>query len=181
MLAGVLLHVIEAARPMDAAVNPPLGHGAVHHVNDAVFMLLNIEHIGIAQFAKIIRLPTGGGIQQGLVQKDTPARTEAVVLSLGHWHRTQHLGREVILQGIVVVGAVSCHRSILSQGPIALFSPHSREESGLGAKIRDKLEAWLSGSSPLTLTVRCSTAAGVCPTRIARQFREPPGAESRWH
>src|SRR6266436_5695337 len=31
VLAGVLLHVIEATRPVDAAVNPPLGHGTVHY------------------------------------------------------------------------------------------------------------------------------------------------------
>jgi hypothetical protein len=96
MLASMLLHVIETAGPMDAAFNSAFWHGAVNHVNDAVFVFLNIEHIRVAQFAKVIRLSARGGIQQGLIKNDCPTRTKAVVLSLGHRNTTQHLGGETI-------------------------------------------------------------------------------------
>jgi hypothetical protein len=70
---------------------------------------LNVEHIGIAQFAEVIWLSAGGGIQESLIQKDTPTRTEAVILSLGYRHTAQHLGREIVLKGIVVIEAASGH------------------------------------------------------------------------
>src|ERR1700746_1425098 len=180
MLAGVLLHMVEAARPVDATLDASLGHRPVQYVNDAVFLFLNIDNVRITQFAKIIRRPAGGRIQQGLIQDGDPTRTEAGVLGFSQRHAAQHLRSEIILKGIVVVEAASGHRAILAQGQIALFSPHNREELRFQAKRRDKLEQWLSGSSHWILTVRCSTAAGVCPTPIAKPFREPPGAESRW-
>src|SRR5258708_22607683 len=122
MLAGVLLHMVETARPVNAAVNAPWGHGAVHHMKDAVFVVANIKNVGIAELAEIVRLPSGSGIQQGLIQDDSPMRGEAGILSLRDRFATQHLGAEIILKRIVVVETARLHYcSILSQANCVIF------------------------------------------------------------
>ena len=50
MLAGVLLHVIEAARPVDAPLHFASLDGLVDEVDDFFAIVADVENIGIAQF-----------------------------------------------------------------------------------------------------------------------------------
>src|SRR4029077_928551 len=122
MLAGVLLHMVETARPVNAAVNAPRGHRTVHHMKNAVFVVPNGQNVGIDEFAEIVRLPPGSGIQQGLIQDDSPMWGEAGVFSLRDRLAAQHLGREIILKRIIVVETATSHyRPILSQASCVIF------------------------------------------------------------
>ena len=69
MLAGVLLHVIKAARPVDAAINDAGRYRTVHHVQDVVvFQVANIENIGFTELAEVVGLTSRGGIEMGLIE-----------------------------------------------------------------------------------------------------------------
>ncbi len=50
MLAGMLLHVVEAPRPVDAAVHFRICWTAVDDVNDFVARIADVENIGVANF-----------------------------------------------------------------------------------------------------------------------------------
>ena len=85
-------------------------------------MVPNIKNVGIAELAEIVRLPSGSGIQQGLIQDDSPMRGEAGVLSLRDRLAAQDLGAEIILKRIVVVETAGSHyRSILTQANCVIF------------------------------------------------------------
>jgi hypothetical protein len=50
MLAGVLLHVIETTRPVDAAINDSSRYRTVHYVQDIVVLqVANIKDIGFPE------------------------------------------------------------------------------------------------------------------------------------
>ncbi len=61
MLAGVLLDVIEAAVPIDAAVNCAESHGAIGDVEDGVigFAIDHFDDIRVSKFAGVVRLAAG--------------------------------------------------------------------------------------------------------------------------
>jgi len=69
MLAGVLLHVIEAARPVNAAINASPAHGAIDHVENLVVLeIANIEDIGFTELAAVIGLAAGSRVKMGLIE-----------------------------------------------------------------------------------------------------------------
>ena len=75
VLAGVLLHVIEAARPVDAA-GDLVGsvEGRVQDVRDAILLLDHLDDAGdTARVSEIERLAAGGGIERGAVEIDAQA------------------------------------------------------------------------------------------------------------
>src|SRR5437016_7677871 len=78
MLAGVLLHVVETAGPVDAALDLAEFHGSINDVEDSVLGIADIDYVGITQLAEIVRLATGRRIEGGSMQDDVPSR------SLGH-------------------------------------------------------------------------------------------------
>ena len=78
MLAGVLLHVVETAGPVDAALDLAEFHGSINDVEDSVLGIADIDYVGITQLAEIVRLATGRRIEGGSIQDDFPSR------SLGH-------------------------------------------------------------------------------------------------
>ena len=80
VLCRVLLHVIEAARPINTPVHRThgdLGRGVMNH------MVIRADHLParihdlnygrLAQLAQIVRLASGGGVKCRLVQYDLPA------------------------------------------------------------------------------------------------------------
>ncbi len=71
MLACVLLHVVETARPVDAAEGVRASRAPVNDVHDFVAIVAHVKHVCVANFAQIVRLAPGGGIKSGAIQKQT--------------------------------------------------------------------------------------------------------------
>ena len=103
MLAGVLLHMIEAARPMDATICSADGDGAVHNVNDAIILIKDMEYICVADFAEVVWLAAGGWIEQSLIENNTPARSKSAIFRFRKQFAAQNLGAEIFLKRIVVI------------------------------------------------------------------------------
>src|SRR5215470_7525087 len=72
MLPRMLLHVVEPARPVDASLHIWIVRSAVDNVKDFFARVANIEHICIADFAQVVRLPAGRWIKSGAVEDKTP-------------------------------------------------------------------------------------------------------------
>jgi hypothetical protein len=105
MLTRMLLHVIEAAHPIDAAVNRPWLQLAIDDVHDVITVVAHLKDVGIAKLAAIARLATRTRIQRRLIEHNFPRRRRAVNARL----TSQHLRFEIAREGIVIVDAVSCH------------------------------------------------------------------------
>ncbi len=72
MLAGVLLHVVETAGPVDAALGFAEFDGLIHHVDDSVLGVADIDDVGIAHLAEVVWLASGRRIERSLIQNDFP-------------------------------------------------------------------------------------------------------------
>ena len=59
MLAGVLLHVIEAAIAIDSPGNFGLGQRTSQQVRDSIPFVNYFQHLETGQFSSIERLPAG--------------------------------------------------------------------------------------------------------------------------
>ena len=73
MLAGVLLHVVEAAAPIDGAFDGFGFYRARQLVSDAFVFVGNFEHRNPADGPNVKRLPAGRGIEGGSIQIDGAA------------------------------------------------------------------------------------------------------------
>ena len=97
VLAGMLLHVIETAYPVDAPLDPRSdGQRRVHHVPHlAVLVHIYVHNVRAAQRARVVGLPAAGGVKRTAIQTHAPR----VPLRLARQHR-----RVKFLQiGIVVI------------------------------------------------------------------------------
>jgi hypothetical protein len=86
VLAGVLLHVIESAKPVDLPDDAVTGRERRRrHVNDRPLRAVgDLNDVGIAQAPHVKRLPARRRIERGLVQHDAIA----VPVALATHHRT---------------------------------------------------------------------------------------------
>ena len=109
MLPSVLLHVIEAPRPVNASFDTANIDGTVDHVNDRVVLLPHVQNICVAQFAQIIRLAAGGGIEQCLIQNRGPARRKSRIFGFRDQLATQNLRGKILLERIIVIKPAGCH------------------------------------------------------------------------
>jgi hypothetical protein len=57
MLTGMLLHVIEPARPVDASLDTAQINRAIDQMNNTVVSFLNINNIGISEFSESFGWP----------------------------------------------------------------------------------------------------------------------------
>jgi len=74
MLAGVLLDVIEAALPIDTAVNRADRNCAFREMNDvAVFIVENFDDFRFAESSGVMWLSAGSGIKRCAIEYDAPA------------------------------------------------------------------------------------------------------------
>src|SRR5208282_2639320 len=71
VLSRMLLHMIEAARPMDAAEDVRTTGALVHDVNDFVAIVADVEYIRVSDFSQIMGLASGGWIKSGAIQHQT--------------------------------------------------------------------------------------------------------------
>jgi hypothetical protein len=96
MLAGMLLNVIEATLPIDAAVSFAGGNGAIGEVNEAAVLFVeDFDHFRFAQSAGVMRLSAGSGIEGGAIENYAP--TISVRLT------GNYFGVEFLQEGIVIV------------------------------------------------------------------------------
>ena len=63
VLAGVLLHVIQAARPVDQAIDFRRIHRRCHAVRDALILIDDIQHRLACDETSVMRLPAGRRIK----------------------------------------------------------------------------------------------------------------------
>ena len=75
MLAGVLLHVVEAARPVDAALRFAGIQRSINDVDDFIFVLAHVQNIGVAKFPEVVRLAAGTRIKSSAIEDDFPGRS----------------------------------------------------------------------------------------------------------
>jgi hypothetical protein len=68
MLAGVLLHVVEAAFPIDGAVGVSGCHGRAQAMSDALAFVDDIDHRPARNRAGIGRLAARSGVERGVVE-----------------------------------------------------------------------------------------------------------------
>lgn len=118
MLATVLLHVIEAAWPVDAAIDAARRNRAIDDVEYIiVFEVANIEHIRFAEPAKIVGLAAGGGVEMRLVEQDTPAGGFMAGDNVRQGLAAENPGGEIVPKRIVVIEATRTHvEPSLAQG-----------------------------------------------------------------
>jgi hypothetical protein len=69
----MLLHVIEAALPVDFGVDFSGRDRGVEDMSHAVFLIDYLDDVRSAQLSSVEGLATGGGIESGAVQIDAPA------------------------------------------------------------------------------------------------------------
>ena len=110
----MLLHMIEAARPVDAAIHPSRGHGAIDDVEDlVVFEIANVEDIGFTELAAVMGLTAGSGVKMSLIEQNAPAAGVLPGQRVGERLTAQNLSREIVLKRVVVIEAASGHGSFI--------------------------------------------------------------------
>ncbi len=70
MLAVVLLHMVEAARPIDLALHKVVGERGGQHVPHHAIFRLHIQHGHAAKHASIGGLAAALGIKCALIERD---------------------------------------------------------------------------------------------------------------
>jgi hypothetical protein len=102
MLAGVLLHMVEATAPIDPAEDALTGQRRGKEVGDPLPFVHHVDNLDSTQLADIERLATGSGVEGSLIQVDAPGVIRPVyyrclegaevcvgiVKSVGHLSRT---------------------------------------------------------------------------------------------
>lgn len=112
MLPGVLLHMIEAARPIDDSDNGSRIDRRPEQVGDALVLINDIDYGNPVQDAGIEGLPTGAGIESSAVEVDAPSLVRGV----------DYLGLELAQVRVVVVEA---HRYSIAMVTMLLLTPSS--------------------------------------------------------
>ncbi len=95
VLAAVLLHVVEAARPVDGASDFARRDRRVGDVRDALAFVDDLDHRRVSDGSRIERLAAGGRIECGAVQVDTASAVA----------RFDHVSAELAQVGIGVIEA----------------------------------------------------------------------------
>src|SRR5260370_17674286 len=72
MLAGMLLHVVEAPRPVDATVHFRICWTVIDDMNDFVAFIANVEDVGVADLSQIVWLASGRGVERRAVKNQFP-------------------------------------------------------------------------------------------------------------
>ena len=110
MLAGVLLHVVEPPGPVDAAVHFRICWAAVDDVTDFLAFIADVEDIGVANLAQIVRLAAGRGVKRRAIKNQFPdgSRDSGVHIRREHF-AIHHPRREFLFKCIVVIKSARGH------------------------------------------------------------------------
>src|SRR5579863_814439 len=85
MLAGVLLHMIEAASPIDAALHFKMNERITHNMRNAIPLVNHFDDVRSTQLPGIERLAAGCGIKRGAIEIDAlPVRTRGIRTHFNH-------------------------------------------------------------------------------------------------
>jgi hypothetical protein len=117
VLAGVLLHVIESARPIHTAIDGSSREFAVNDMYNIVAVVANIQNQGRSQSSDIVGLASGSGIERGPVQEHFPRGPRARISENWAGRKTRKDSRlEILNARIVVIEPMRGHQSaILAQ------------------------------------------------------------------
>src|SRR5205085_11598800 len=186
-LAGMLLHMIETARPVNATVDVAARHRSINEMKHAIILaILHIEDVGVAKLSEIVGLAARRWVKQGLIENNAPARAEGHFRGFSDRFAAEHLRREIIQERIVVIESPRRHiQRSLSDDVCGISVTGPSSSQGLGrARVwrarQGKLLTWRFALLLWISTVRCWTAAGICPTPIGARSRKRPGAELKW-
>jgi len=97
VLPGVLLHVIEASGPVDAAIHVRIRGVSVNDVKDLFAFVAHIQNIRVADFPQIMWLPAGSGIESGAVEEQAPGGSRNPTLYIRRKHVAMHNARGKLL------------------------------------------------------------------------------------
>src|SRR5713226_6344683 len=110
MLAGVLLHVVKPARPVDATVHFRIRWAAVDEVKNFVAFVADVEDIGVPDFAQIVGLATGRGVERRSVKNQAPDGPGDSGVHIGREHFAVHDPRgEFFFKRIVIIKSARGH------------------------------------------------------------------------
>ena len=110
VLAGMLLHVIETARPLHATLNWSGREFAIDDMQNVIFGVAHIENFGVAEPSKIVRLAAGRGIKRRAIEQYFPGRHRARFRGdRGGGFAAEDFRLELLQVRIVVVEAAGCH------------------------------------------------------------------------
>lgn len=98
----MLLHVVEAARPVDLAGDAcPRGERPVAEVNDDAVLLAHVKNVGASQRADVAGLAAALGIEGRFLQHDGVAALDLLAGDNG--------GGKALLEGIFIVKFSGLH------------------------------------------------------------------------
>jgi hypothetical protein len=109
VLARVLLHVVEAARPIDETLYFDAFEPAVNNVNDFLLAVAYLQNFRIVNLPEVMRLTARSRIKGRLIQNGLPWGGLAPRGKNGCGLTTQDPSRKFSLEGIVVVKPACCH------------------------------------------------------------------------
>src|SRR5271170_2612443 len=101
MLAGMLLHVIEPARPVDLAAHRAVRHGGGGVMHYAViFRICDLDYRDSRERPEIVRLPSRRRVKRRAIEHDLPTMAIGTVRLARN-----HAGLEFLEEGVVVIEA----------------------------------------------------------------------------
>src|SRR5215469_10512870 len=112
VLAGVLLHVVEAARPIDKTFYFNAFEPAVNNVNDFLLAVAYLQNLRITNLSEVVRLTARSRIKGRLIQDCLPCGgLVSPGVRVGGGITTQDSSRKFSLEGVVVIKPACCHDS----------------------------------------------------------------------
>ena len=112
MLAGVLLHVVEAARPIDKTFYFNAFEPAVNNVNDLLLAVAYLQNLRITNLSEVVRLTARSRIKNRLIEDCLPCGGPVSPGGRdGGGITTQDSSRKLSLEGVVVIKPACCHDS----------------------------------------------------------------------
>src|ERR1700730_4116594 len=109
MLAGVLLHVVEAARPIDASRHCACGEGLIDNVDNIFAVVANVDHSSVPDGAHVVRLPARRWVKGSAVQHNFPRGLRTDGRGRRPRYAAYYLSFEMGLKGIVVINTLRGH------------------------------------------------------------------------
>ena len=108
----MLLHVIEAARPVDATKDVRTTGAPVNYVNDFLIIVADIENIRVPDFSQVMRLATRTRIERRSIQNQAEDGSRDSQMHVGRKKFTMHNPRlKLLFECIVIIESACRHKS----------------------------------------------------------------------
>ena len=131
VLAGMLLHVVEAPRPVKRAMHRRTGaQRSVAQVRDHAALFTHVKHLYSVEHAAVAWLPAALGVTSGLIQNDRPA---ALSLLTG-----EHRGGKFAQKGAGIIEFFRFHgKSFFLRGSTAPFRDAEGADAFFAGRLTD--------------------------------------------